>query len=175
MGADEGSRDAFTEMYRQNYRNVRRYIAAHTSRNEVDDAVTDTFLVAWRRFGEIPSEWTTSWLIGVARNVVRGRNRAARRTMELADTLLAAHRDDASFVDSAVSFEELDALRAGLSQLSDPDQEILVLAALFEMTGDELAIALEVSANAATVRLHRARQRLRNAMRNTSAEGGAVA
>ncbi|MFT3852276.1 MAG: sigma-70 family RNA polymerase sigma factor [Ilumatobacteraceae bacterium] len=155
------SEESFTEMFREQYPAVRAFAASLTSAVDVDDVVAETFAVAWRRRDDLPVEWVRGWLLGTARNVVRNDRRRGRR----ADRFVARlpWLQPTTPRDLAVDVAELDALRVALASLSEADQEVLVLAGWFELSPDELAVALGVTANAATVRLHRARTRLRDA------------
>ena len=65
---------------------VRRYVVRRQSGALVDDAIADTFLVAWRRLDEIP-DWTLPWLLGVARRVLADQRRAGRRRRSLSERL----------------------------------------------------------------------------------------
>ena len=60
-----------------------------------------------------------------------------------------------------MSLEDLDVLQSAFGQLRPDEQEILLLAAWEGLDRGALGVALGVPANAATVRLFRARQRLR--------------
>ena len=54
--------------------------------------------------------------------------------------------------------------------MRESDREVLRLFAWEQLTTAEIAVVLGVSANAAGVRLHRAKERLRNALANTGNE-----
>ncbi len=69
----------FSEMYEKSYGPVYAYAARRVGREVAEEVVADTFLVAWRRFDELP-EQPLPWLYGVARNVVlRHRSLLARQ------------------------------------------------------------------------------------------------
>lgn len=156
------SEESFTEMFREQYPAVRAFASSLASVVDVDDVVAETFAVAWRRRDDLPVEWVRGWLLGTVRNVVRNDRRRGRR----ADRFVARlpWLQPIAPRDHAVDVAELDALRVALASLSEADQEVLVLAGWFELSPDELAVALGATANAATVRLHRARTRLRDAV-----------
>ena len=76
--------------------------------------------------------------------------------------------------DDNVSLDELDVLHRALAELNANDQEILLLAGPYDMAAQEIALALEITPNAAGVRLHRARSRLRGACDRQVLDAGAV-
>ena len=48
------SHDVFEQIYRRHYDAVRCYLGRRLAADEVDDATAEVFVVAWRRFGELP-------------------------------------------------------------------------------------------------------------------------
>lgn len=150
-------------MYRTHYRAVRSYAAVLMPAADVDDAVAETFAVAWRRCADIPESWQRGWLLGTARNVVRNGRRGASRADRFVARLGWLTPAPPS-ADPTAAVTELETVRAALGSLSESDQEVLVFAGWFELSTDELAEALSVSKNTASVRLHRARTRLREAV-----------
>jgi RNA polymerase sigma factor (sigma-70 family) len=125
-------------------------------RQEAADATADAFLVAWRRSGEVP-ENARPWLFGVALKVMANRRRGERRRGALAAKLGRS---------SAPQFElPADAggdVLAAFGELSPGDQQVLSLVAWDELTPAEAADVLSIPVARFSVRLHRAKQRLRN-------------
>jgi len=143
---------------------VRSYASVCVPNAEVDDIVADTFVVAWRRFADLPVDWARGWLIGVARNVVRSRHRKLRRATNFLEQLIDLRPSCTTMLaGDQMPLEDLDVLKAAFARLSGADQEILLLAGPYELPPQEIAIALGLKANAVGVRLHRARARLRAA------------
>ncbi|MGY0060922.1 RNA polymerase sigma factor [Streptomyces sp. LZ34] len=70
--------DRFTAMYDACRQRVWAYAAARAGQQAADEAVSETFAVAWRRIRDVP-EPPLPWLLGVARNVLRESTRANRR------------------------------------------------------------------------------------------------
>lgn len=66
----------FRRLYVDHERDVRNYCRRRLRTGDVDDAVADVFVVAWRKIESlpIPAE-VRPWLFGVARNVVRNLER----------------------------------------------------------------------------------------------------
>lgn len=167
---------AFTELYETHYSPVRHYASACVSAGDVDDIVAETFLVAWRRLDDVPTDWARGWLIGVARNVVRSRQRASRRATAFIDQLTAAPTAEAAGVDEQhIAGQQVASLRSAMATLKQSDQELLVLAGPYEFSLEEIAVAFDITANAAGVRVHRARERLRAAFAKQKSDGGEAA
>ena len=75
----------FRHLYDGNLDPLRRYCFRRLPADEVDDAVAEVFLVAWRRLSDVPDgDEARLWLYGIARNVVRNLRRSHRRQLRLA-------------------------------------------------------------------------------------------
>jgi RNA polymerase sigma factor (sigma-70 family) len=146
----------FEDLFRENYAPVRGYALRRTSPEAAQDAVAETFLVAWRRLDEVPGD-ALPWLFAVARKVLANQRRSAGRAAALEDRL-AASAADAGSRDESVG--EADALRSALGRLSERDREAMMLVAWHGLSGARAAKAAGCSRTAFGVRLHRARRRL---------------
>jgi RNA polymerase sigma factor (sigma-70 family) len=143
----------------------RRTVLAYALRRVDDpadaaDAVAETFLIAWRRLGDVPpGPEARGWLLGVARRVLANQRRGARRRDGLAERLASeltaqlATLDPPSDIDLAV--------RRALARLSHDEREVLLLVAWEGLTPAEIAAAMGIRAVTVRSRLHRARRRLR--------------
>jgi RNA polymerase sigma-70 factor, ECF subfamily len=147
----------FERLFEAHFRSVTAYVVRRAAPGEVDDAVAETFLVAWRRGHDVPDN-AKPWLFGVARRVLANQRRAAGRRAALAERV-AGERFGAASSQVAES-----PVVAALSRLSERDREVLMLAAWEGLCSDETAAALGCSRAAAKVRLHRAKRRLRAAL-----------
>jgi RNA polymerase sigma factor (sigma-70 family) len=147
------------------YRGQARAILAYALRRMDDtedaaDVVAETFLVAWRRLDEVPSDGEAKlWLFGVARRVIANRHRAERRRTRLAQRLAESLRTELA-TRPAPAGEAGEILRA-MAGLGDDDRELLLLVSWEELSPGEAAQVLGISSLAARSRLHRARRRLR--------------
>lgn len=150
---------AVDALWREHGAAVIRYARRRVSPADVDDVVAETFVVAWRRRSEVPDQ-PLPWLLGVARGVSANLRRAQRRRDALQDRLTAAVPADADTADIADA-DVAAALRSALGRVRETDRELLLLLAWDGLTHDDAARALGCSRGALTVRLHRARRRLR--------------
>ena len=150
-------------MFRAHHRSVERFVAVRYPTVDGGDLVALTFEVAWRRFDDAPIEAVRGWLFGIARNHARNAIRRRRRQRSLVAVLATEEGRRASRLhDELLPVEVAERLAKALRQLSDNDREVIELAAFAGVSGADLGAALGVSAGTASVRLHRARQRLAN-------------
>lgn len=157
-----GGDAAFHELRELYHRHVYAYCRRRTQAEAVDDAVADTFLIAWRKSDEIPpGDQALPWLYGVAYRVLTHQWRSAFRRDRLAQKL-------SSFGVTAMSGpEEVMVLRqearqllAALAALNRTDQEILRLTAWEELSPAEIAVAFGISVGAVRQRLYSAKRKL---------------
>ncbi|MBE2317921.1 sigma-70 family RNA polymerase sigma factor [Solirubrobacter sp. CPCC 204708] len=150
----------FDALYAAHRDDVWRYFKRRSPADH-EDLVTEVFLVAWRRAGEVPHE-PLPWLYGVARRVLANHRRAGDRRDALAERAAAHAAPAAPDLAEAVGLRT-DLARA-LAELSDQDRELVLLVAWEGLTLAEAAAALGCRRGTAAVRLHRARRRLHTAL-----------
>jgi RNA polymerase sigma-70 factor, ECF subfamily len=150
--------ERFEVLFRENYGRVRGYALRRTTRDAAQDVVADTFLVAWRRFDDVPRD-ALPWLFGVARRVLANRRRSVERGAALERRVATAAPHPRSS-DPAESVADAEVLRIALGRLSDRDREALMLVAWDGLSGARAARAAGCTRAAFAVRLHRARARL---------------
>ncbi len=137
---------------------LHRYAARRVGPDLADDVVADALLVLWRRLDDVPEVEPLPWCYGVARLCVRNVERSERRHRRLVARIKS--HTPAMPLTSALVTERDAALHEALARLPEGDREILRLWAWESLTASEIAVSLGISANAASIRLHRARQRL---------------
>ena len=136
---------------------VRRYLARRTDSATADDVLSETLLICWRRLDEMPGEHLP-WAYGVARNCLANADRGRRRQARLAARVALLDPPPEAVAETASPGPDL---TAALAAMRPEDAELLRLWAWEDLTPTQIAVVLGVSANAATIRLHRAKQRLR--------------
>lgn len=153
----------FRALYRAHFDPVLAYARRRTDQPaDAGDVVAETFLVAWRRLGEMPGGAEDRlWLFGVARRVLANHHRGGRRRQHLGDRLRERlsrpeSGDPAGPVADRVTV--LDALR----RLGDLDREVLMLSVWEGLEPREIATVLDLSPQVVRTRLSRARTRLRD-------------
>lgn len=147
----------FSRLYRDHEREILRYALRRSAEAEdAADVVAETFLVAWRRLGEVPADGEARlWLYATARRVLANQQRGLNRRTRLAERLRHELRQQLPLM-PASDRPVLDAL-AGLAA---GDRELLMLVGMEELSPSEAAQVLGISTVAARTRLHRARRRL---------------
>ena len=134
---DDEARHRFTALYDAHRTQVWAYTACLAGRQPADDLVSDTFVVAWRRFGDIPDP-ALPWLLGVARNMVRQHLRTQGRQGSLEAELRGWAETGSPVYPDETAAARVDILRA-LARLPEKDRELLILTAWQELTPHETA------------------------------------
>ena len=124
---------------------------------DAEDAVAETFAVAWRRMDRLPATDALPWLLAVARRVIANQRRGTDRRSRLA---LRLHREPRPVGPDDNGSPALEAL----AQLPSDDQELLRLLAWDGLSQAEAGVVLGISANAVAIRLYRARKRFAAAL-----------
>lgn len=159
-GAIVVSRDLeFESLFHTTYRDVLAYAARRVrERAAADDIVSETFLVAWRRFAEVPVDHHEArlWLYRVAQYCLLNAERGRRRRAALSDQLLR-HWPASTHGVSVVVPDEAESLVRVFLTLSAGDQHILLLSGWENLSATEIATVLACSVGAASTRLSRAR------------------
>lgn len=154
--ARAGDGQAREALYRAHVEDVQRLIVSlrlRLRREEVEDAVQDTFL---RLFRDLPrfdaGRSLRGWVLGIARHVAVDRCRRGRvRVMEpLPDAAAAAGAAPAEALERA---EETDLVARALEALDPEPRAALALRHVQGLTMDELAQALDCSLPTARARL----------------------
>jgi RNA polymerase sigma-70 factor, ECF subfamily len=162
---DDEDRERFTGLYDAHRMRVWAFAAGRVGGQAADEVVSETFLVAWRRFADMP-EAALPWLLGVARNVIHELNRAQGRQKTLATDLRAWAQTAESDIANGV-VDQL-AVLSTLSGLSEADREVLLLVTWQSLNVHEAAQVLGCSVPTLRVRLHRARKRFTTALDRAS-------
>ena len=149
----QARRDAFEALFSTHATAVHRYAQRRVAPSDVEDVVADVFVIAWRKFDEIPSGFEQPWLFRTTWNVIANRH---RKFVELPFDSLPDSPDGGDIADTVIG--DLMLQRAWLT-LSARDREVLRLVAWEGLNGSELASALGISVSGAGVALSRARER----------------
>jgi RNA polymerase sigma-70 factor, ECF subfamily len=154
-------RDRFEVIAGMVFDPLQRYLRRRLDREDAADVFADTMLTIWRRLDEVPAANPLPWCYGVARRTMANHRRGRRRHLQLVARLEAEPAPPPVVV--AVDDGDPELARA-LATLPEADQEILRLWAWEGLEPRQLAPALGLTVNAATLRLSRARKKLAMAM-----------
>jgi RNA polymerase sigma-70 factor (ECF subfamily) len=150
-------------MFREHHAGVRAYALRRAPAELAQDAVAETFLVAWRRLDDVPAD-ALPWLYGVARRTLANQRRSAVRGEALAERI-ASTTSIGTGSDPADAVGDADVVRVALGRLSDRDRETLMLVAWDGLSGPRAAVAAGCTHTAFKVRFHRARARFAKELR----------
>jgi RNA polymerase sigma-70 factor (ECF subfamily) len=150
-------RARFDALFRDHHPAVQAYARRRVPPEDVDDIVSETFLVVWRRLDDVP-ETPLPWLLAVARNVVGTEWRGAARRERL---WLRAQTDHSEGYDSSEPESTDGDVLGALAALKERDREALTLVAWDGLTPAQAAAALGEPSARFRQRLHRAGRRLR--------------
>jgi RNA polymerase sigma-70 factor, ECF subfamily len=179
---NEGSRNVtepddvarFAAIYDENRSRVYAYAVSKAGRQLADEIVSEVFLVAWRRFADLP-EPPLPWLLVAARNVAASQFRAVVREQSVAAEMRAwTSQAELTAGDIAEQVADRIAVLTALASLPEPDRELLTLVAWHGLSASSAARVVGCSTAAYFVRLHRARRRLELAVAAVTAEPGQV-
>lgn len=159
----------FSRLYEEHERQILRYALRRCDEPEdAADVVAETFLVAWRRLGDVPlGAEARLWLYATARRVLANHRRGVGRRTRLADRLREELRRQIPSQPSAAG----DGVIEALAELGDADRELLMLIGMEELTPREAARVLGIGTVTARTRLHRARRRLRARLAEGTTKG----
>ena len=138
------------------------YCYRRLPRDDVQDAVAEVFLVAWRRSDHAPEgDETLPWLYGVARNVVRNFHRSTARHQRLRVKVGAVSQpSDPTPEMQVIRRAEDQELLAAVDRLKPLDQELLRLRTWEELSHAEIASVVGLSTRGVESRLARVRKKL---------------
>jgi RNA polymerase sigma factor (sigma-70 family) len=154
-------RDRFEGVYRDHHPAVRAYLLRRAEPELAQEALSETFLAAWRRLDELPDD-PLPWLLATARRTLANQRRSARRLGGLRERMAGSETAEAA--DPAEQVADAELVRRALATLSEADREVLMLVA---WEGLDPASAAQVAGclrATFAVRLHRARKRLDRAL-----------
>ena len=158
---------AFAELFERHSGSVGSFIRRRIGAEGVEDVLSETFLVAFRRRADFDTSWESArpWLLGIASRVMK-KHRAdeARQWWAIVSS---TNRDDFSHEGGIeVATNRLDAsaavrqLAPRIANLSPRDRETLLLYAWGGLTQEEVALALGIPVGTVGSRLNRIRRKL---------------
>lgn len=146
--------EQFRELYDLTYPQIMAYTLRRArSREDALDAVSETFMVVWRRLEDMPdAEQAVPWVYGIARKILANQYRSQERRTRLARKLGQAARTETH----EPTFE---AVHQALGTLRPADREMLTLSSWDDLDNQQIAQILNIGPKKVAVRLHRARKR----------------
>ena len=150
-------RTTFEGVVEEVYEPLQRYLRRRCSADDVDDLLDDVLLVLWRRLDDVPDGAVVPWTYGVARRCLANHRRARQRRRQL----LARVRTAVAEPNGPQWTSATDAaLHRSLDRLPALDREVIRLWAWEQLEPREIAVVLDTTPNAISVRLGRIQRRL---------------
>lgn len=169
-----GTRADFGTVFDRHAQEIYRYCARRIGTDAVDDAVADTFVIAYERRARFDASRSSAlpWLYGIATNVLHRYRRA-----EAGHRRLLRHTNETSAespADRAVARADagtaIRALAGELDKVPRRQRDVLYLYAA-GLTYAEIATALDIPIGTVMSRLNRGRTRLRTALHTLGITG----
>lgn len=164
-----GEPEQFAAIFDRHAPHIHRYLARRLGDDDADDALGETFLVAFRRRHRYDTSRRDArpWLYGIATNLVGQWHRDAFRERRLRSVMPATPVDN-GHAERVVAGVAAQAIRAALDRalagLAPGDRDVLLLIAWEELSYEEVAAALSIRVGTVGSRLHRARRQVRGAL-----------
>ncbi|MDF3143720.1 MULTISPECIES: sigma-70 family RNA polymerase sigma factor [unclassified Streptomyces] len=142
---------------------LHRYLVRRADADMVDDVLSETLLVLWRRLDDVPGlgsgpaidpDDVLPWCYGVARGCLANARRADSRRLRLVERLT---RTREALPTAPPDHSDL---HAALDKLSVLDREVVLLWAWEELAPLQIAEVTGMTSNAVSIRLHRAKKKL---------------
>lgn len=155
-----GEVDALGELYDRHREAVRRFAIRMTGNAaDADDLVHATFLAAMKSAGAFDrTRSLRPWLLGIAARLLRRERSLLARGTRLLTNVWAVNAPRSGDPEQAVGAREN--VERALGRLSHAKREVLVLAEVEGLSGEEIARALEIPLGTVWTRLHHARREL---------------
>jgi len=173
----ESSADAKFEQYVLPEIEVMLRVARSLTRNRADaeDLVQDTLVRAYKAIERFDGRFPRAWLLTILRNTNINRNRRRRPELlrdpdtQLERVVAEPEEADALRPDRFIDFELDAALEDALATLSEPFSQVVELVDIDGLAYAEAAEVLDVPIGTVMSRLHRARKKLRDQLRDAGA------
>lgn len=164
-----GEGEAFRVLYsRHRDRVFRHAYRLCEDRHEAEDIMATAFLELWRRRAKVRvvEGSMLPWLLVTTTNAARNRRRSALRYRRFLDALPRTDEADGAAQDPAGSAQQVldQKVARALIALSAEDVHLVSLVVFDEYTIAAAAAVLNLTPGAAKTRMHRARQRMKNAL-----------
>lgn len=149
--------EQFNALFRARMPEISKFLARRVEQAEIEDLASDLFAIAWSKRASIPEGYELPWLYKTARYLISNHRKKANNRSRI-ELLIA--RPEASPSAESIALADT-VLGDAWSKLQGFERELISLWAYEGFTNKEIALVLEISENAAAIRLTRAKQKLK--------------
>jgi len=147
---------------------VQNYCLRRLPVDDVNDAVAEVFLVAWRRIDQMSAGNELPWLYAISKNVVLNARRSRSRRGNLREKVAGLQGEQSPGPETQlVQQHQNRAILEALATLSSDDRELLRLKTWEELSNRDIAEVLDTSVGAVDMRISRAKKRLARAFKKS--------
>ncbi len=141
---------------------VKQWALKHTgSLQDAEDIAQETVVQAWRmRESYRGRSKVTTWLVGIAMNVLRNKLRREERHVPRAESIESADGDPAEDLDDETALLSRMEIETALASLTEEERGALLLTTVEELTSAEAGARLGRTANACRLAKARALRKL---------------
>lgn len=176
--ARRGDQDAFAALVRSVQRQVYGLcLRLLRTEAEASEVAQETFLRVYQHLDRYDdSRPFDLWVLTIARNQCLDllRRRTKMKTDDVEDHAYSLSTGEPSLEDTAIARQERKSLEDAMATLSVEDREVLALYYVQKRTTKEIAEVMDVAPGTIMARLFRAREKLRNRMKEAEAPKGAA-
>jgi RNA polymerase sigma-70 factor (ECF subfamily) len=158
VSSDLERRRRFEEVAAEVHDPLQRYLRRRASIDDADEVFGDVLLTIWRRLDAVPRQAVLPWCYGVARRHLANKRRSAVRHLRLVERIATVGQPELVFD----PFEGRDhpELADAMLALSEAEREVVTLWAWEQLEPREIAVVLDTTPNAVSLKLSRAKAKL---------------
>ncbi|BDQ00065.1 sigma-70 family RNA polymerase sigma factor [Aquiluna sp. KACHI24] len=149
--------EQFNALFRAHMPEVSRFLARRVELEEAEELAAELFSIAWGKRGSIPQGYELPWLYKTARYLISNHRKKASNRARI-EQLMSRPEAAPSAESIALADTELSDAWGKLQVL---ERELISLWAFEGLSNKQIGLALEISENAAAIRLTRAKQKLK--------------
>ena len=138
---------------------IRGIIGMHMTREDIEETVSDVFLVLWNNSEKPRDGKLKEWLGAVARNKAKNKLRELTGTLPLEEDIIKESADSPE--DDVIRNEEARLIRRAVDSMKKTDREIFLRHYYGIETVSSIAQSMGMSESAVKARLMRGREKLR--------------
>lgn len=153
--------ESLEEIYQKHAQTVYAYLLSRTRNGDLAEELTqETFFQAVRSIGTFQGNSSmTTWLCGIARNLLRRHMRESSKTQPLEEMEIVAGADGPE-EELCVQWENLEVLKL-LHKLKEPIREVMYLRLIGNLSFGQIGEIMGKSENWARVNFYRGKERIR--------------